>query len=254
MRTIDPMPRSALLRPRRARATRAAQASPALRGRVDQVVALLRGEGDPAELFTPAFLAQVPAAQIRAVAQQLAAQYGAVRGLDRLDAAVAAGRGDARRASSGRSSTSRSRSSRSRRTGSAACWSPAPTCAATASPRHRRDPRAARPGQRRRRAARRRRAGDAGLARARPAAGDRLGVQTVHPRRAEPAGRRPASATGATSSRSTAARSRRARSQAWPPGAPVTLHTLAALMISVSDNTRRRHAAPHRSAARMSSG
>ena len=29
---------------------------------------------------------------------------------------------------------------------------------------------------------------------------------------------------------------------------------LAALMISVSDNTRRRHAAPHRSAARMSSG
>jgi Beta-lactamase enzyme family len=63
----------------------AQQASPALRGRVDQVVALLRGQGDPAEMFTPAFLAQVPPAQVRAVARQLNGQYGAVRGLDRLD-------------------------------------------------------------------------------------------------------------------------------------------------------------------------
>jgi beta-lactamase class A len=64
----------------------AQRASPALRGRVGQVVALLRGQGDPAALFTPAFLAQVPAAQVRAVARQLTAQYGAVRGLERLDA------------------------------------------------------------------------------------------------------------------------------------------------------------------------
>ncbi|HMG47580.1 MAG TPA: serine hydrolase [Allosphingosinicella sp.] len=64
---------------------RAQEASPALRGRADQVVALLRGQGDPDALFTPAFLAQVPAAQVRTVARQLTAQYGAVRGLDRLD-------------------------------------------------------------------------------------------------------------------------------------------------------------------------
>ena len=63
------------------------EASPALRSRAEQVVALLRGQGDPAEMFTPAFLAQVPPAQIRTIAQQVAAQYGAVRGLDRLDAA-----------------------------------------------------------------------------------------------------------------------------------------------------------------------
>lgn len=65
----------------------AQEASPALRGRADDVVALLRGQGDPAAIFTPAFLAQVPAAQVRAIFQQLAGQYGAVRGLARLDAA-----------------------------------------------------------------------------------------------------------------------------------------------------------------------
>jgi len=63
----------------------AQQPSPPLSARVDQIVALLRGEGDPAELFTPAFLAQVPPAQMRAIARQLGAQYGAVRGLDRLE-------------------------------------------------------------------------------------------------------------------------------------------------------------------------
>jgi len=63
------------------------EASPALRGRAEQVVALLRGEGDPAEMFTSAFLAQVPAAQLRTISQQLVSQYGAVRGLERLDAA-----------------------------------------------------------------------------------------------------------------------------------------------------------------------
>src|SRR3954465_6836501 len=62
----------------------AQQASPALRGRAEQVVALLRGGGDPAEMFTPAFLAQIPVATLRSVPQQLVAQYGAVGGLDRL--------------------------------------------------------------------------------------------------------------------------------------------------------------------------
>jgi beta-lactamase class A len=63
----------------------AQQGSPALRGRVDQVVALLRGQADPTEMFTPAFLAQVPTAQIRAIARQQVTQYGAVRGLERLE-------------------------------------------------------------------------------------------------------------------------------------------------------------------------
>jgi beta-lactamase class A len=63
----------------------AQQPSPALRARADQVVALLRGGGEPAEMFTPAFLAQVPVATLRGVSQQLAAQYGAVRGLERLE-------------------------------------------------------------------------------------------------------------------------------------------------------------------------
>jgi len=60
--------------------------SPALRSRADQIVALLRGQGDPAEMFTPTFLAQVPPAQIRAIGQQVVAQYGAVRGIERLEA------------------------------------------------------------------------------------------------------------------------------------------------------------------------
>jgi beta-lactamase class A len=64
----------------------AQEAGAALRGRTEQVVALLHGTGDPNDMFTPAFLAQIPAVQVRAVAQQLTAQYGAVRGLERLDA------------------------------------------------------------------------------------------------------------------------------------------------------------------------
>jgi beta-lactamase class A len=64
----------------------AQEASPALRSRADQVVALLRGQGDPAGMFTPAFLAQIPPAQIRTIVQQVAGQYGAVRGLDRIEA------------------------------------------------------------------------------------------------------------------------------------------------------------------------
>ena len=61
-------------------------ASPALRARAEQVVGLLRGQGDMTELFAPAFLAEIPAARIQAIGQQAVAQYGPVRGLDRLDA------------------------------------------------------------------------------------------------------------------------------------------------------------------------
>jgi beta-lactamase class A len=66
---------------------RAQEAEAGLRARAEQVVELLRGGGDPAALFTPAFLAQVPPDQVRAVSRQLADQYGAVRALAGLDAA-----------------------------------------------------------------------------------------------------------------------------------------------------------------------
>ncbi len=59
----------------------AQEASPQLRARADEVVALLRGEGDPATIFSPEFLAAVPPAQLRTIGDQLRAQYGAVRAL-----------------------------------------------------------------------------------------------------------------------------------------------------------------------------
>lgn len=56
-----------------------------LRARADEVIAMLRGQGSPAEMFTAEFLAQIPEAQVRAVSQQLVAQYGEVRGLAGID-------------------------------------------------------------------------------------------------------------------------------------------------------------------------
>ena len=55
--------------------------SAALQSQAEWIVALLRGEAEPEALFTPAFLAQVPAAQVRAIGAQLSGQYGAPRGL-----------------------------------------------------------------------------------------------------------------------------------------------------------------------------
>jgi beta-lactamase class A len=62
----------------------AQEPSPELRQRIGELATLLRGQGDPATLFTPAFLAQVPAAQVRAIGTQLAGQYGAIRGEARI--------------------------------------------------------------------------------------------------------------------------------------------------------------------------
>jgi hypothetical protein len=64
----------------------AQQASPALRNAAERVVALLKGEAQPADLFNAAFRAQVPDAQVRGVAQQFSTQYGAVQGLAGIDA------------------------------------------------------------------------------------------------------------------------------------------------------------------------
>lgn len=64
----------------------AQEARPVLRAAAEQVVALLKGEGQPTEIFSPAFLAQVPPERVRAIAQQFTTQYGPVRGLAGIDA------------------------------------------------------------------------------------------------------------------------------------------------------------------------
>lgn len=63
----------------------AQEASPELRNRAEQVVAMLRGEADPAEMFSAAFLAQVPATQLRTISGQLTAQYGAPQSVEGID-------------------------------------------------------------------------------------------------------------------------------------------------------------------------
>ena len=55
------------------------------RARAEQVVALLRGEVEPTALFDPAFLAAVPEAQVRIVVQQLRAQHGEARSLAAIE-------------------------------------------------------------------------------------------------------------------------------------------------------------------------
>lgn len=64
----------------------AQQPSAALRAGAERVMALLKGEARPAAIFTPVFNAQVPEAQISGVIQQFASQYGAVQGLGGIEA------------------------------------------------------------------------------------------------------------------------------------------------------------------------
>ena len=59
----------------------AQETMPELRARAEQVAALLRGQSEPSEMFTPAFLAAVPEPQLRTVVQTLVTQHGVVRGL-----------------------------------------------------------------------------------------------------------------------------------------------------------------------------
>jgi beta-lactamase class A len=65
---------------------RAQQASPELRQRAEQLVRVLRGEEAPDRLFSPAFLSQIPAAQITALAEQLRRSYGPPTGIASIDA------------------------------------------------------------------------------------------------------------------------------------------------------------------------
>ena len=68
-------------------ATPAAAAEPSaqLKRRADEIVRLVNGAGDPARIFAPSFLVQVPAAQLATLSKQLTSQYGAARAVSRFD-------------------------------------------------------------------------------------------------------------------------------------------------------------------------
>jgi beta-lactamase class A len=63
-----------------------AEPSPAFAARASELVALFNGSAEPETLFAPAFLAQVPPAQVKAVAAQLKVSYGAALKIDRIEA------------------------------------------------------------------------------------------------------------------------------------------------------------------------
>lgn len=64
----------------------AAQSAPdVLQQRADQIVQVIKGQADPATVFAPAFLAQVPPAQIQAISSQLQAGNGAVQRVERIE-------------------------------------------------------------------------------------------------------------------------------------------------------------------------
>jgi beta-lactamase class A len=54
----------------------------AFRARAESLVPILKSEGGEEKFFGPAFLAQIPATQIRSIAQQLTTQNGPVRGVE----------------------------------------------------------------------------------------------------------------------------------------------------------------------------
>ncbi len=66
----------------------AAQEKSALRIRSEQVVTFLNGEGEPSDLFTSEFLTAVPPSQLATIAQQMTTQFGkavSVQSLDPID-------------------------------------------------------------------------------------------------------------------------------------------------------------------------
>jgi hypothetical protein len=67
-------------------AVQAAEPSPALIERSDGLVRLVNDETPPDRFFSPAFLAQVPPSRVREIAAQLRASYGPARKAERIDA------------------------------------------------------------------------------------------------------------------------------------------------------------------------
>src|SRR3712207_1317420 len=56
-----------------------------LNERTQQLVGLFNGTREPDELFSPAFLSQVPASQLKGISEQLRAQLGKAQSVQRLD-------------------------------------------------------------------------------------------------------------------------------------------------------------------------
>ncbi|MFL6862739.1 MAG: serine hydrolase [Allosphingosinicella sp.] len=65
----------------------AAEPAPALRQRAADLVPLFNGATPPAPLFAPSFLAAVPEAQVASIAAQLRASYGAAKSVGTIEAA-----------------------------------------------------------------------------------------------------------------------------------------------------------------------
>lgn len=76
MIAATPMPIYAQTPPPSAKAV-----SPMLVHRANDLIAIMNGAGDPAHMFAPAFLAQVPQAQLRAIAAQITARLGKATGI-----------------------------------------------------------------------------------------------------------------------------------------------------------------------------
>ena len=66
--------------------TPAATVSPGLQGRIDALPAMINGVGDFEDYFAPAFKAQVPRAQFDQIGQQLKAQFGVAVKVEKLTA------------------------------------------------------------------------------------------------------------------------------------------------------------------------
>jgi beta-lactamase class A len=58
--------------------------SEAMVARADDLIAVLRGTAREADVFAPAFIAQVPPGQVRALAEKLRAQHGKVDGIESI--------------------------------------------------------------------------------------------------------------------------------------------------------------------------
>lgn len=69
-----------------AAAVHSTEPSPAFRARATELVALFKGEAEPEQLFSPAFLRQVPPSEVNAISGRLQASHGGVRGVEAIEA------------------------------------------------------------------------------------------------------------------------------------------------------------------------
>ena len=63
----------------------AQSAADPLRARAAALVDLLNGKAEPERLFSKAFLAQVPSAQVKTISRQLTEQFGSARSIERIE-------------------------------------------------------------------------------------------------------------------------------------------------------------------------